>query len=784
MKNLLDLKTFFKFLSRNKAYTAIDLFGLSVSLTFVILIAIYSAQEFSTDRFQEKGERVYFVGSEDVPCVGAAIPYMLKERYPEIEKVCPLVMDQFNSTKVESEGKIMNADLMFADSTFFDLFSFPLLQGNPEHALIAQNNLVVSQSFARKLFGSEDVMGRAITVGDTLQMVVSGVVADLKHSTLPEADIIMPWRTVAAFNPSLAPDELNNAGSTTCAVLVHEGADFTSRAEDIAAWYKTFFWPYENGYWKEVRMESLANAYFSEWTSWPLLHGDKTFVVVLVSVGVVILVFAILNYINLSVAQAGFRAKEMATRRLLGSTRAELFWRLIYESVLMCLFSLVVAIFLALAIAPEAGNLLQVKLDTSVLLSPLWIGAILAFVLLVGGVAGWLPAMMISAVKPIDAVHGTFRRQTKMVFSKVFITFQNFITIIMLSCSLVMILQINHMLHAPVGYNTKGIYWMFVGEIDKQQAAFRDKILSISGVNRVGRSNGLPFFGSNNNTCIYVAPDGSKRNISFQEYPMDSTALNILGIHILRDNHLANPEWYINEEALQQLSLSPDATDFTINKGRASGKTISISGIVSDFHEGNILYRVPPVMLRFLRPDEPCYCMVAELQGDMYGTVKQIEEAYSEMTGGLEIMGGFLDEALQESFDSQIRLAKIVGAFTVVAILISLLGLLAMSTYFIQQRSLEVAIRKVFGSDNEQIMVRLVRTFLTYVGIAFILAVPVAYYFMRDWLSDYEYRISLSPWIFLAAGLFCLLISFLTVAGQSWKAANKNPIESMRGRVS
>ena len=777
MKNLLDLKTFFKFLSRNKAYTAIDLFGLSVSLTFVILIAVYSAQEFSTDKFQEKGERVYFVGSEDVPGVGAAIPYMLKERYPEIEKVCPLVMDQFNSTKVESEGKIMNANLMFADSTFFDLFTFPLLQGNSENALVAQNNLVVSQSFARKLFGSEDVMGRAITVGDTLQMVVSGVVADLKHSTLPEADIIMPWRTVAAFNPSLAPDELNNAGSTTCAVLVHEGADFTSRAEDIAAWYKTFFWPYENGYWKEVRMESLANAYFSEWTSWPLLHGDKTFVVVLVSVGVVILVFAILNYINLSVAQAGFRAKEMATRRLLGSSRAELFWRLVIESVVLCLFSLVVAIFLVLAIAPEAGNLLQVQLDMSVLLSPVWIGAIVAFALLVGGVAGWLPAMMISAVKPIDAVRGTFRRQTKMVFSKVFITFQNFITIIMLSCSLVMVLQINHMLHAPVGYNTKGIYWIFPTDIDQQ--AFRDKLLSISGVNRVGFSSGLPFLGSNNNTIPYVAPDGTKTNISFQQYPMDSETFEILGLKILKDNQLANPKWYINEEALRQMSLSPDAASFTIGD-----ETIPISGIVSDFHEGNINSRVAPVMLRFTRNDEPGWFIIAELQGDMFGAAKQIEEAYSEMTGGLQIMGGFLDDALQESFDSQIRLAKIVGAFTIVAILISLLGLLAMSTYFIQQRSLEVAIRKVFGSDNEQIMVRLVRTFLTYVGIAFILAVPVAYYFMRDWLSDYEYRISLSPWIFLAAGLFCLLISFLTVAGQSWKAANKNPIESMRGRVS
>lgn len=777
MKNLLDLKTFFKFLSRNKAYTAIDLFGLSVSLTFVILIAIYSAQEFSTDKFQEKGERVYFVGSEGVPCVGAAIPYMMKERYPEIEKVCPLVVNQFSGMKAESEGKKLNANLMFADSTFFDIFSFPLLQGDAHNALVAQNNVVVSQSFARKLFGTEDVVGRGITIEDSLQMVVSGVVADLKHSTIPEADIIMPWRTVAKFNPSLAPDELNNAGSTTCAVLVHEGADFTSRAEDIAAWYKTFFWPYENGYWKEVRMESLANAYFSEWTSWPLLHGDKTFVVVLVSVGVVILIFAILNYINLSVAQAGFRAKEMATRRLLGSTRAELFWRLIYESVLMCLFSLVVAIFLALAIAPEAGNLLQVKLDTSVLLSPLWIGAILAFVLLVGGVAGWLPAMMISAVKPIDAVHGTFRRQTKMVFSKVFITFQNFITIIMLSCSLVMILQINHLLHAPLGYNTKGVYCMVPSNIDQQ--AFRDKLLSISGVNRVGISNGVPFLGSNNNTIPYVAPDGTKTNISFQQYPMDSTTFEILGLKLLRDNHLANPKWYLNEEAMRQMSLSPDATDF-----RLLDETIAISGIISDFHEGNITNRVAPVMLRFKRNDEPGWYMIAELQGDMYSTVKQIEEAYSEMTGGLEIMGGFLDEALQESFDFQIRLAKIVGAFTVVAILISLLGLLAMSTYFIQQRSLEVAIRKVFGSDNEQIMVRLVRTFLTYVGIAFILAVPVAYYFMRDWLSDYEYRISLSPWIFLAAGLFCLLISFLTVAGQSWKAANKNPIESMRGRVS
>lgn len=783
MKNLFDLKTFFKFLSRNKAYTAIDIFGLSISLMFVILIAVYTSQELTTDQFHAKKERVYFVGSEDAPELGAAISYMIKERYPEIEKVCPMVINNFNGVTVETEGKSMTVNLMFADSTFFDLFSFPLLQGSPQDALVATGNAVVSQSFARKLFGTEDVMGRSILVHDTLRMTVSGVVADLKHSAIPEADIILPWRTVGALNPSLAPDQLGNAGSTICAVLVREGADFTKRAPEIAEWFKTFFWTYERGIWKDVRMESLADYYFSGWGSFSMNKGDKRFVLVLMSVGILILIFAVLNYINLSVAQAGFRAKEMATRRLLGSTRGELFWKLILESVVMCVGSLAIGILLALAVAPEAGNLLRQKLDITVLSSPIWLIATVLFVVLVGGISGLLPAMVISSVKPIDVVRGSFRKQTKMVFSKVFITFQNFITIVMLTCSLVMILQINHLLHAPIGYNTKNLYWIATYNIPDKQDAFRDKLLSISGINRVGKTNGLPILGSNNWTTVYD-DGGIKRNISFQQYPMDKNAFDMLGIQMVQDNQLANPKWYINEEAMREMNLPRDTKSFSIPDGDKGMETIAISGIISDFRHGNITSLIKPVMLRFIKPDEATMYMLAEIQGDPYETVKQIEAAYNEISGGLSLDGKFYDQTLQQTFDSQIRLAKIVVVFTVIAILISLLGLLAMSTYFIQQRSLEVAIRKVFGSDNQQIMVRLIRTFLTYVGIAFIFAIPVAYYFMHDWLSDYDYHITLSPWIFLAAGLLCGIISFLTVFGQSWKAANRNPIESMRSRVS
>ena len=386
---------------------------------------------------------------------------------------------------------------------------------------------------------------------------------------------------------------------------------------------------------------------------------------------------------------------------------------------------------------------------------------------------------MISNAKPIEVVRGPLRVKTKMTYSKVFITFQNFITIVMLSCSLVMIFQIRHMIHAPLGYNTKGLYWVEVYNMEaSQQLALRDKLQSISGVVKVGRTQGLPILGSNNNTCVYN-DGGIKRNISFQQYPMDKECFDLLGLQVIRDNQLANPRWYLNEEALRQMNLSQDAQSFAIN----NEEPISIAGVVSDFREGNINQRIAPIMLRFLKPDEAVWMFLVQIEGDAYAVVNQMQDAYRELTGGAEMYGDFYDHTLQDTFQSQIRLAKIVGVFTVVAILISLLGLLAMSTYFIQQRSLEVAVRKVFGSDNRQILTQLVRTFLMYVVVAFVFAVPVSYYAMNNWLADYSYRISLNPLIFVIAGLFCLIISFLTVFYQSWHAANANPIESFRKRM-
>ena len=240
MKNIYNLKSFYTHLLKNKLYTSIEIFGFSISLIFVFFIAIYTVQELSTDKFQTKADRIFIVGNEDRPTTAAAIAYKLKERYPEIEKVCPVVASGSASAPVSVADRKLSASLMFADSTFFDLFSFKLLEGDPNTALVSNNNVVVSQSFAKKFFGSTTILGERIQVGDSVTLIISGVVKDLLNSTLPESDIILPWRLVKHFNAGLDEHELGNTGGTIAFVLTHEGTDFRLKADELKSWFETF----------------------------------------------------------------------------------------------------------------------------------------------------------------------------------------------------------------------------------------------------------------------------------------------------------------------------------------------------------------------------------------------------------------------------------------------------------------------------------------------------------------------------------------------------------------
>lgn len=779
MNNLLNIKSFLKFLEKNKAYTAIDIFGLSISLMFVILIAVYTVQELSTDKYHEKGDRICVIGCETGPITAVPVVSKLQERYPEIEKVCPVIVRNFDNWQVYYGDKKLKASMMCADSTFFDFFSFKLLEGNRSQAMHESNAVVISRTFANKMFGGEDPMGKSIRISDSTSVMVTGVMEDIRKSVFPYCDMLIRIERAAEFNGGLARTSYNNAGATTGFILLHEGAELQSKIDDIKSYFKEFFWPYEIDVWKEVTLTPFSDLYFTSFDYSSLEHGDKTFVLVLMSVGILILIFAIFNYINLTVAQAGQRAKEMATRRLLGSSRGELFLRLMLESLLLTVISFAVGVLLAVAAVPYANGLLDTHLYMEEVLTPIWIGAAVVVILVIGFLSGLLPALLISSSKPIDVVRGTFRRQTKMVFSKVFITFQNIITIATLAAALVMGLQIHHMIKAPLGYNTSNI---LVAENQFDTPSIRsaaiDQLRQLTCVKSVGLTNGTPFSGTNNVTGLYEG-----KSLSFQQMQLDSAAFKMLGLEIKHDNQVASNSdwsWYLTERAFRDLELPEDAKSF---KHESWGAT-PILGVIKDIHLRRITDESSPVMLRFTdfkNLNNGPWQLLIETEGNPYTAYKEVSKIFEDITK-VEFDGQYLDDEIQQSFDSQIRLVKIISIFAGIAILISLLGLLAMSTYFIQQRAQEVAVRKVFGSDNKAILIRLVGTFLNYVLIAFVIATPIIWYFMRQWLSEYSYRISLNPLIFIASGAFCLLISFVAVFFQSYRAANANPVDSVANR--
>lgn len=775
MNNLLNIKSFLKFLSRNKAYTAIDVFGLSVSLMFVILIAVYTVQELSVDKLHADKDRIYVLCNDRGPTSALPIAYRLQERYPEIEQVCPVITNNVSNQIVKRNEKKLTAKPILVDSCFFNFFSFKLLEGDKNRVLEDRNNIVLSKTFANKLFGTDNPVGQSITIGDSISYLVSGIMEDIKNSTLPYADIIFRVERAHEYNWSISMDNPGNAGSTVPFLKMKPGADLRPKVPDILSYFQEMFWIYKQGMSKTVTLLPLNELYFSDLNEFGAVNsGNKRFVIVLLSVGVLILLFAIFNYINLTVAQAGQRAKEMATRRLLGSSRGELFMRLMVESTLLTVISFGVGWLLAHAAVPFVNNLLQTQVDLGATFTWVWTIAAIALILLIGVLSGLLPAVLISSVKPIDIVRGTFRRQTKMVFSKVFITFQNTITIAMIAAAIVMILQSYHLIGAPLGYHTKNILEVsngFSNNSDRNAAI--DEFGRQSFVKRVGLVAGMPLSGSNN-----MSSDYEGKFLGFQQFLMDSVAFNMLGYEIIRENHLAEKSWYLTEKAMRDMELPLDAPSFSWNKNATP-----IAGIVRDFQQGNITDETRPAMLRIdNRSDLYPWSILVEVEGNPYTAYQKIREIYSKASGGLDFEAKFLEEQVQKSFESEVRTTKIVSIFAGIAILISMLGLLAMSTYFIQQRSQEVAIRKVFGSDNRGVLFRLISSFLVYVGFAFIIATPIIWYFMNQWLSDYSYRISLNPLIFIAAGVFCLLISFVTVFFQSYKAANANPVNSIANK--
>lgn len=780
-----NLKSYFTFLSRNKAYTAVNVFGLAVSLTFVIIIGLYTWQEFSIDQQHSKAKRIYNIGMSmddrdwrTADCHHVVLRY-LRSRYPEIEQTCGFTA---GSLKLKEKDNFLNIYVLQADSTFFSMFDFPLLQGNRANCLSQKGNIVLTESTARRLFGDAEVVGRTLTTADNSHFRITGVVKDFDNTIIDkdiQGVIDFSFCTNLANKDEYFPNMVNMAG-TSSFVQVHEGCDFAAKQKDVDAYFQTFF---IKGFHPIItRLDKL---YFSGLDAFMLQMGNPTLVKILFAVGIAILLFSIMNYVNLTVAQSGYRAREMATRRLFGCTKGAVGVNMFKESLVMCVISMLIAVAFACICTPYASQLLDKKLDINILASPQAVGIMLAFILLVSLAAGALPATILSRVKPIEVVRGTFRKHTKMIFSRVFITVQNIITIVMLACAVIMSMQMLHLIKAPLGFNTENIISIeYPDEFTSLHSGeFEDRLRTLPFVKAVAPSYGTPATGGNNNTVTF---DGEKREWPFQFICGTTEMMKIYGLTLKNDLHAKGDSIvYLNDMALEALQMKPTDRHLSNRYDQIRfgcfGKEAQFGGVLNDFRIRNILEEQHPLLVQVCNNIKEPWNISILVSGDPIEAYAKIKEVYKEVFHeDIDESGSpFVDKFVQARFEQELRTTKIVSLFAVIAIIISLLGLVAMSTYFIQQRAREIAIRKVFGSTGNQIRLRLIRTFMLYVGIAFVIAVPIVVHFMSQWIEQYSYRIVWWPWI-VAAGAIVMLISFAAVAVQSWMASNENPVKNIR----
>lgn len=778
----LDFRSWFTFLGRNRLYTAVNFIGLTLALAFVLIVADYTVRQVTVDNYQTKADRIYAVCNEEAVYSAYYLQKYLLDRYPEIESTCAIAFDE-GKTPVEIGREKLLASVLYADTTFFRMFDFTLLEGSREEALAARDNVVLSESFARKVFGTFDPMGQTIQLdNDNHIYVVSGVMRDIERSTIPAADIIMRAERITETNA--ANDErMSNCGACVTFLLEREGADLQAKTPDILSFFKEIYWPYKGNVYSQVRLISLRELYFEPVNnSYQLAHGSRSFMLILLGVGLVVLVFAVMNYINLTVAQAGFRAREMAARRLLGASQGNIFLKWILESTLFCAAALLFASSIAELLVPWASQLLGTRIAVWDDISWPVAGFTLLAIIALGVISGIIPALFVSRYKPIDIVRGTFRRQTKTVYGRVLIAVQNIITITLLAASLAISLQIRHLVNAPMGYQTHDILNISVGIFPDRSTMFHfcNELRSLPEVEAVGLGCGTPHDGGNNNIYQH-GPDGM---ISFQVFIGDSTYFRILGLERLRDNHVAatgQNTWFINQYALRELGISEEATNF--NLGRNYDYPFTIAGIYRDFQVRSALDAPTSVLLREVNNPDELYPwnILVKTTGDHARAYQTIEETFRQITDGSSFSARYITDEIAEDFAAQRRLLHIIGIFTIVALLISSLGLFAMAAYYIQQKRQEIAVRRVFGASRREMLTQLMNNFMILVGVAFVIAVPIAVIGLRRWLEEYSVRISLSPWIFLAAGIFAAVVAVLSVGWQSRRAADADPIESLKG---
>jgi putative ABC transport system permease protein len=797
------IKIAWRVLNRHRNYSIINVLGLALGLAAGAFTLLYILEENSFDRFHAKGDRIYRVLSNittaDNPDInysnanGWPVGYTLAEKFPEVEEV--LYMRSSSGFSLNYKDTYVDEQIRLAGNTFFTLFDFPLIQGDPATALSKPYSMVLSERMAAKYFPGEDPVGKILTANDTIQFAVTGVVQNPPRHSHIQFDILVSFatwedgrgnriRTEGWFNINM----LNY-------ILLKEGTDVQAFQKKAATLYMdeagTDFKQF--GYVAELAFEPLQNIYLhSEVYNALGPKGKFSHVLILSGIAAMIILLAAINFINLTTARSVDRAREVGLRKVSGSSRARLMGQFLSESLVTTLVSLLLA-FILLGLALPLLNLYTNKnftlndwADWRVLISvfSLW--------LVVGFSAGFYPALILSRYAPLQVLRGQFKTSHRgLALRRTLVVAQFFISVILIAAVFIINRQVNFMQGQSLGFNKEQVLVVNTGKLAysigvEKYPVFKNTLLQNSFVSAVSASNGIP--GTNGWRGQVAFPEGKspEESIDTEYLAVDPDYISLLDIEIIAGrnfNHLEADRvdgllineataremgWGTAENAVGKRILSPSNSPAGL-----------VLGVFKDYHQHGLQERIQPVVMD-IESNYLSYYLIRFQPGATQEVIDRAEASWNELFPGYEFKYTFLEDAFAQQYQAEATLNKMFLGFAVVAVVIAAIGLFGLSAFMIVHRTKEIGVRKVLGAPDFSILSLLSRDFIVWVLVGNILAWPVLYWAGQAWLQRFAYRTTLGADLFVLTLFISLGVTLFAISFQAFQAIRMNPTQSLR----
>lgn len=800
------LKLALRHMIRQRAYIVINVIGLATGLACSILISLYVIHELSFDNFNEHKNEIYRmlclgrIGDSELNGAWTCYPLgpTLTSELPEVLSF--VRFEKWGETIVKQEEKSYVEDgIMAADSTFFGIFTIPLITGDPKTVLSSPRQIVLTQTAKEKYFGQEDPIGKLLKVGtDTILYSVTGVMEDVPENAHFEFNMLVSFVTNENAN-----DGFWVSNNPDTYILVDKGVDPDKLQEKITGVVVKNVGPqvesvlgisleeFENagnsyGYFIQPLHEIHLDTYIDH-SHKPSVDKKNIFIFTLIAV--LILVIAGINYMNLSTARSAGRAKEVGIRKVVGSTRKSLIYQFLFESMVLTLISLILAILLVELLNDPFNNLIQLQLGINY---RVWytVPGLIILAIFMGFLSGTYPAFFLASFRPVSVLSGTLKKGTKSgTLRSILVVFQMIISIFIITGTLIVYSQVRYMTNKDLGFNKENLLVVRrPSALGEQQKTFIDEVKKLPGVVNISHSTATPGH-TNNYNGHWIEGEPTENSYLMQTFQVDEEFAETYGMEVAEGRFFSenfatdSAACLINESAVNQFGWKAPY-DFRIlrpSSNEGDFELFNIVGVIKDFHFHSLHDRIIPAIF-FLKPEDARWGFISIRlsRENMKQTVAQIETLWREFSDNDPMLSFFMDADFDDQYQEDRRTGVLALIFSVLAILIASLGLFGLASFTAEQRTKEIGIRKVNGASASIIVGLLSKESIILVGISTLIAWPAAYFVMKVWLQNFYFRVPWSPLPYLLSLGIVLIIAWLSVSYQAVKASRINPAEALR----